>query len=265
MRVRTARLLVAATVAATSLAGGCGDGGGGGDPPLERRIDLVVGDVLPLSGPDAGLGTSAQKAAQLAVEKINEAIGEGGVDHTLEIVHEDGAGAGRSAVRKLLRADARCMLGPWRIPALRRATRRRPGPPRALLIDPRAPLGAAGSGAVLISLPLADPTRVLEPGDAASGDDPSSAFARLYASTDPPIGPARAADARQFDGVILCYLAAVAAAGSDSALRMAAAVHPWEPAARVYSWPELDQAIEALGHGAPLAYLGVTLRARLDP
>jgi hypothetical protein len=264
MRARTASVLIAA-IAAALAAGGCGDEGSGGENPADdRRVELIVGDILPLSGPDAGAGDSAEKAAQLAVEKINDAIGEVDVDHTLEIVHQDGTASGRRAVRRLQEAGARCMIGPWTLSSLRRAARsarRQDG--SALLIDPSAPLSSARRRGTLISVPLADPGRVL-PTVAAGGDDPSVDFAQLYASTDPPIGGARAADARQFDAVILCYLAAVAA-GTNSGARMAASVGEAAVVRRGLAWPELADAIELLQRGVPVTYRGVTLRARLNP
>jgi hypothetical protein len=267
MLVRSAPLLLAATIAATLAITSCGGDDEAEDQASDRRVELIVGDVLPLSGPDAGTGASAQKAAQLAVEKINDAIGEADADHTLEIVHEDGAGLGARAIQRLLAAGAGCLVGPWRIGLMRRAARLAArSEPRALLIDPSGPVGAPRRAGPMISLPLSNPTRLLDL--EASVEDPSVEFARLYATTDPPIGRARAADARQFDSVILCYLAAVAA-GSDSGARMAAsvhdAVHDAPPMRPVLAWPELAEAVELLQRGIPVTYRGVTLRAHLRP
>jgi hypothetical protein len=265
MRARMARPPLAAAIVAALAISGCGDGSDGEDPSIDRRVELIVGDVLPLSGPDAGLGTSAQKAAQLAVGKINDAIGEADVDHTLEIVHQDGATSGARAVRRLLRAGARCMVGPWRIRPLRLAARRAMGSEQAaLLIDPRARVPTLRRAGTLISLPLVQPTRVLELDARAGDDDPSAEFAQLFATTDPPSGRALAADARQFDSVILCYLAAVAA-GTDSGPRMAASVREAGPTLKGFGWPELAEAVERLQRGVPITYRGVTLRARLRP
>jgi hypothetical protein len=261
MQVRAGRILLAAALAVTLTVTACGDDSDSEDPSSDRRVELIVGDVLPLSGPDAGLGVRAQKAAQLAVEKINDAIGEADVDHTLEIVHEDGAELGGRAVRRLLAAGAGCLVGPWRIGMLRRSATTH-SEPAALLIDPKAPFQAPRRAGSLISLSLSNPTRVLDPD--APGDGPSVEFAHLYATTDPPIGPARAADARQFDSVILCYLAAVAA-GSDSGARMAASVQSAPAAGRGLAWPELAEAVDLLQRGIPITYRGATLRARLRP
>src|SRR5687768_17010486 len=92
-----------------------GDGGGGG----EQTLDLVIGDSVPLSGDLADFGPPGQKAADLAIEEINSAIKEAGVDHTVEIVHEDNGGgadqqAAVQAARKMVESDdASCIAGAW--------------------------------------------------------------------------------------------------------------------------------------------------------
>ncbi|MGI8804143.1 MAG: hypothetical protein ACR2IN_00320, partial [Thermoleophilaceae bacterium] len=80
----------------------CGDdeeSGDGSEPTGgEAQIDLVVGDSVPLSCDLADCGPPGQKAADLAVEEIQAAIDEVGVDHTVEVVHEDnGGGADQQA------------------------------------------------------------------------------------------------------------------------------------------------------------------------
>jgi branched-chain amino acid transport system substrate-binding protein len=94
-----------------------GDGGstGGG----ETSLDLVIGDSVPLSGDLADFGPPGQKAADLALEVINEAVEEAGVDHTVDVVHEDNGGgadqqAAVQAARKLVTSDgATCIAGAW--------------------------------------------------------------------------------------------------------------------------------------------------------
>ncbi len=115
-------LAVAGAIGALSLGvAACGDdestsdSGGGG----ETSLDLVIGDSLPLSGDLADFGPPGQKAADLAIEEINAAIEETGVDHTVEIVHEDNGGgadpqAAVQAARKLVSSDgASCIAGAW--------------------------------------------------------------------------------------------------------------------------------------------------------
>jgi branched-chain amino acid transport system substrate-binding protein len=93
------------------------DGGGGGGG--ETSLDLVIGDSVPLSGDLADFGPPGQKAADLAVDEINAAIEEAGVDHSVEVIHEDNGGgadpqAAVQAARKLATSDgASCIAGAW--------------------------------------------------------------------------------------------------------------------------------------------------------
>ena len=90
------------------------EGGGG-----ETSLDLVIGDSVPLSGDLADFGPPGQKAADLAVDTINDAIAEAGADHTVEVIHEDNGGgadpqAAVQAARKLATSDgASCIAGAW--------------------------------------------------------------------------------------------------------------------------------------------------------
>lgn len=123
--MRSRKLLaVAGSIAALSLGvAACGDDdsdeGGDGGSGGETSLDLVIGDSLPLSGDLADFGPPGQKAADLAIEEINAAIEEAGVDHTVEIVHEDNGGgadpqAAVQAARKLVTSDgASCIAGAW--------------------------------------------------------------------------------------------------------------------------------------------------------
>ena len=114
---------VASSVAALSLGvAACGDDDsttGGDSGGGETSLDLVIGDSLPLSGDLADFGPPGQKAADLAIADIQSAIDEAGVDHTVEIVHEDNGGgadpqAAVQAARKLTSSDgASCIAGAW--------------------------------------------------------------------------------------------------------------------------------------------------------
>jgi ABC-type branched-subunit amino acid transport system substrate-binding protein len=112
--------LVWLAVAITGLALGlaaCGDndGGGGG----EATLDLTIGDSVPLSGGLADFGPPGQKAADVAIDVINDGIDEAGVDHTVNIVHEDDCGGDDQqcavqAARKMVESDgASCIAGAW--------------------------------------------------------------------------------------------------------------------------------------------------------
>jgi branched-chain amino acid transport system substrate-binding protein len=121
MRGLTTKRLLAAASGLILVLGvaACGDdddddGGGGGG---ETQLDLVIGDSIPLTGDLADFGPPGQKAADLAVAQINDAISTAGVDHTVEIVHEDNETNPQAAVqaaRKLVDSDgASCILGAW--------------------------------------------------------------------------------------------------------------------------------------------------------
>src|SRR5918999_3176500 len=98
----------------------CGDDDDdGGDGGGETSLDLVIGDSVPLSGDLADFGPPGEKAADLAIEEINSAIEEAGVDQTVEIVHEDNCGGADQqcavqAARKMVESDgASCIAGAW--------------------------------------------------------------------------------------------------------------------------------------------------------
>jgi ABC-type branched-subunit amino acid transport system substrate-binding protein len=92
------------------------DGGGGGDGG-EASLDLTIGDSIPLTGDLADFGPPGEKASDLAVAQINEAIQQAGVDHTVNVVHEDNETNPQAAVqaaRKMVDSDgATCITGAW--------------------------------------------------------------------------------------------------------------------------------------------------------
>src|SRR3954447_23424111 len=93
--------------------GGGNDNGGGGN----GKIDLTIGDSIPLTGDLSDFGPPGQKASDLAVAQINKAIQEAGVDQSVKVVHEDNETNPQAAVqaaRKLVDADgASCLTGAW--------------------------------------------------------------------------------------------------------------------------------------------------------
>jgi ABC-type branched-subunit amino acid transport system substrate-binding protein len=94
----------------------CG-GGGGGNGPGSTKLDLVIGNSLPLSGNSKSLGESGQKASEVALDQIKQAIDSAGADHSVRIVNEDQGSDTDSAVdsaKKLVDEDkASCLTGPW--------------------------------------------------------------------------------------------------------------------------------------------------------
>jgi branched-chain amino acid transport system substrate-binding protein len=105
--------IAGASLALTSCGGG--DGGGGG----EATLDLTIGDSVPLSGGLADYGPPGDKAANVAIDQINKAITEAGVDHTVNLVTEDNCGGDDQqcavqAARKMVDSDnASCIAGAW--------------------------------------------------------------------------------------------------------------------------------------------------------
>jgi ABC-type branched-subunit amino acid transport system substrate-binding protein len=120
--VKRPSLALAVAASALVLTAGlaaCGDdddetdtAGGGG----AAQLDLVIGDIVPLTGDLSDFGPPGRKAADLAVQEINAAVQQAGVNHTVEIVHEDGGSddqGGVQAARKLLADGASCIAGDW--------------------------------------------------------------------------------------------------------------------------------------------------------
>jgi ABC-type branched-subunit amino acid transport system substrate-binding protein len=116
-RLRVMLLVVAVAGAAFALVS-CGDDGGGGGGG-EAQLDLTIGDSVPLSGDLADFGPPGEKAANVAIDVINDSIKESGLDHTVDIVHEDNCGGADpqcavQAARKMVQSDdASCIAGAW--------------------------------------------------------------------------------------------------------------------------------------------------------
>jgi ABC-type branched-subunit amino acid transport system substrate-binding protein len=137
-------LALVATATALVLALGvaaCGDdddetgGGGGGDGQLE----LTIGNLVPLTGDLAPYGPAGEKAGDLAVEQIDSAIKKAGVDHTVELVTEDGASddqGGVQAARKLIADGATCISGDYASTATVSVARSVTVPEGVMLISP---------------------------------------------------------------------------------------------------------------------------------
>ena len=89
-------------------------------------------------------------------------------------------------------------------------------------------------------------------------DESSQAFDDLYTSSDPKDEDRQTIDAQNFDAVILCYLAAVAA-GSTDGQDMADQVQDISaPPGDTYTWEDLPDAIKALENGDDIDYQGAS-------
>jgi ABC-type branched-subunit amino acid transport system substrate-binding protein len=95
----------------------CGGGDDNGGCGGTGKIDLTIGDSIPLTGDLADFGPPGQKASDLAVSVINQANQQAGVDNTVKVVHEDNETSPQAAVqaaRKLVDSDnASCITGAW--------------------------------------------------------------------------------------------------------------------------------------------------------
>jgi branched-chain amino acid transport system substrate-binding protein len=117
-------------------------GGGGGNGPGSTKLDLVIGNSLPLTGSSKSLGESGRKASALALAQIRRAIASEDADHQVRIVNEDQGADPETAVesaRKLVSGDgASCLTGPWSSPAVARTAREITVPGKVLEISPVA-------------------------------------------------------------------------------------------------------------------------------
>jgi ABC-type branched-subunit amino acid transport system substrate-binding protein len=119
--VKRSRLLFVAFTALVLALGviACGDSdddGGGGGGEAGGQLDLVIGNLVPLTGDLAPYGGAGQKAGELALEEINSAIKKAGSEQTVELVTEDGASddqGGVQATRKLIADGATCISGDY--------------------------------------------------------------------------------------------------------------------------------------------------------
>jgi ABC-type branched-subunit amino acid transport system substrate-binding protein len=111
-RILAAAAGLALVLGVAACGGGDNEGGGG-----EAKLDLVIGDSIPLTGDLADFGPPGEKASNLAVSVINKAIQQAGVDHTVKVVHEDNETSPQAAVqaaRKMVDSDnASCITGAW--------------------------------------------------------------------------------------------------------------------------------------------------------
>jgi ABC-type branched-subunit amino acid transport system substrate-binding protein len=137
-------LALAAAAAALVLALGvaaCGDdddeaggGGGGGE-----QVDLVIGNLVPLTGDLAPYGPAGEKAGELALQQINAAVKKAGSASTAELVTEDGASddqGGVQAARKLIADGATCISGDYASTATVSVARSVTIPGGVMLISP---------------------------------------------------------------------------------------------------------------------------------
>ena len=90
------------------------------------------------------------------------------------------------------------------------------------------------------------------------------AFDEAYKAAEPKDVDRLTFDAQNFDAVVLCYLAAVAA-GSTEGADMAEPIQTVSaPEGDPYTWEELPEAIEALQNGDDIDYQGASGAIDMD-
>jgi ABC-type branched-subunit amino acid transport system substrate-binding protein len=108
-----------------------------------------------------------------------------------------------------------------------------------------------------------DGLRGTAPGTPTKGES-SVAFDKLYTSSDPKDVKRQTYDAQNFDAVMLCYLAAVAAGSSDGQDMADALQAVTGPPGQKYTWEQLPEAIKALQNGDDIDYVGAAGEIDLD-
>ena len=120
------------------------------------------------------------------------------------------------------------------------------------------------SGALIEGIPdQMEGIRGTAPGTPTEGD-PSVAFDELYTSSPPQDVERNTFDGQNFDAVILCYLAAVAAGSTEGADMAEVLAGITGPGGDKYTWEQLPEAIEALQNGDDIDYVGAAGEIDLD-
>jgi ABC-type branched-subunit amino acid transport system substrate-binding protein len=86
----------------------------------------------------------------------------------------------------------------------------------------------------------------------------SKAFDKLYTSSAPKNVDRQTFDAQNFDAVVLCYLAAVAADSTDGQDMADHLIDITAPPGTKYTWQQLPEAIKALQNGDDIDYVGAS-------
>jgi ABC-type branched-subunit amino acid transport system substrate-binding protein len=103
--------LVATAVLALAVLGACGGGENRSGP---QKLDLQIGNLLPLTGAFDAFGKPAQRASDVAVEEIRKAAAKAGARHTVKLQNVDYKSDPKEAVteaKKLVKGGATCLTG----------------------------------------------------------------------------------------------------------------------------------------------------------
>ena len=92
----------------------------------------------------------------------------------------------------------------------------------------------------------------------------STAFDKLFTSSPPKDVTRQTFDGQNFDAVILCYLAAVAAGSTDGQDMADELQDVTAPPGTKYTWEQLPEAVKALQDGDDIDYIGASGDINLD-
>jgi ABC-type branched-subunit amino acid transport system substrate-binding protein len=105
--------------------------------------------------------------------------------------------------------------------------------------------------------------RATAPGTPTQGKA-SEAFNKLFTSSPPKDVGRQTFDGQNFDAVILCYLAAVAAGSTDGQDMADHLQDVTAPPGTKYTWEQLPEAVKALQNGDDIDYIGASGGINLD-
>ncbi len=133
--------------------------------------------------------------------------------------------------------------------------------------DPKKAWGTDGLGSGDVPADtgeaIVEGMRGTAPGSPDEGEA-STAFDTLYTSSEPKDVDRITFDSQNFDAVMLCYLAAVAAGSTDGQDIADSLADVSAPGGTEYTWQQLPEAIEALQNGDDIDYTGASGALDLD-
>lgn len=118
-RKAAARALATGALALSLGLAACGDDeeeGDGGEAGQAPQFELMIGDMVPLTGDLSPFGPPGRTAADLAVEQVNQAAQQAGVQTQVRVEHADTETTEQAAVqaaRQLTGGGATCLTGAW--------------------------------------------------------------------------------------------------------------------------------------------------------
>jgi branched-chain amino acid transport system substrate-binding protein len=116
LKLRRSRPLAAAAVVLASIVGLGACSGATQSSGGRHKLDVEIGELVPLSGSEQPWGGPGQKAVNLAVAQIRKAVTETSSNHKISVVTENYRSEPQLAQNlgsKLAEEGASCLIGPW--------------------------------------------------------------------------------------------------------------------------------------------------------